>query len=70
MNLYLISDMAPVSSKDFLGIQATIECRFTLKLIRDIIITYSENSLESLKIAHIFSNLPLLATTGFKEYYC
>ena len=54
VNLYLISDMAPVSSKDFLGIQATIECRFTLKLIRDIIITYSENSLESLKIVHTF----------------
>ena len=31
--------MAPVSSKEFLDIQATIECRFTLK--RDTIITYS-----------------------------
>ena len=33
--------MAPASSKDFLDIQASIECRFTLKLIRDMIITYS-----------------------------
>ena len=33
--------MAPVSSKEFLDIQATIECRFTLKLVRDLIITYS-----------------------------
>ena len=31
--------MAPVSSKEFLDIQATIEWRFTLK--RDTIITYS-----------------------------
>ena len=30
------------SSKDFLDIQATIECRFTLKLVRDMIITYSQ----------------------------
>ena len=30
-----------VSSKEFLDIQATIECRFTLKLVRDIIITYN-----------------------------
>ena len=31
--------MAPVSSKEFLDIQATIECRFTLK--SDTIIKYS-----------------------------
>ena len=34
--------MVPVSSKEFLDIQATIECRFTLKLVRDMIITYSQ----------------------------
>ena len=34
--------MAPVSSKEFLAIQATIDCRFTLKLVRDMIITYNE----------------------------
>ena len=31
------SDFAPVSSKEFLDIQATIECGFTLKRVRDMI---------------------------------
>ena len=35
------SDFAPVSSKDFLDIQATIECGVTLKLVRDMIRTCS-----------------------------
>ena len=30
-----------VSNKDFLDIQAAIECRFTLKRVRDMMITYS-----------------------------
>ena len=30
------SDFAPVSSKEFLDIQATIECGFTLKRVGDI----------------------------------
>ena len=29
------SDFAPASSKEFLDIQATIECGFTLKRVRD-----------------------------------
>ena len=33
--------MAPVSSKDFLDIQATTECRFALKRVRDMIIACS-----------------------------
>ena len=36
------SDFAPVSSKEFLDIQATIECRFTLERVRDMIRTYSQ----------------------------
>ena len=36
------SDFAPASSKDFLDIQATIECGFTLKRLRDMIRTYSQ----------------------------
>ena len=36
------SDFAPASSKEFLDIQATIECGFTLKRIRDMIKTYSQ----------------------------
>ena len=30
----MYSDIVPVSSKEFLDIQATIECRFTLKTMR------------------------------------
>ena len=36
------SDFVPVSGKEFLDIQATIECGFTLKRIRDMIRTYSQ----------------------------
>ena len=32
----------PVSSKEFLDIQATIECAFTLKRVRDMTRTYSQ----------------------------
>ena len=34
------SDFAPASSKEFLDIQATTECGFTLKLVRDMTRTY------------------------------
>ena len=36
------SDIAPVSNKDFLDIQATIECRFTLKRVRHMAIADSQ----------------------------
>ena len=32
-------DLAPVLSKEFLGIQANIDCGFTLKCVGDMIIT-------------------------------
>ena len=35
------SDFAPASSKEFLDIQANIECGFTLKRVRDMTRTYS-----------------------------
>ena len=35
------SDFATASSKEFLDIQATVECGFTLKRVRDMIRTYS-----------------------------
>ena len=38
---HLSLDFAPVSSKEFLDIQATIECAFALKCVRDMIRTYS-----------------------------
>ena len=34
-------DFAPASSKEFLDIQANIECGFTLKRVRDMTRTYS-----------------------------
>ena len=37
-----LSDFAPVLIKEFLDIQATLECRLTLKKVRDIIWTYSQ----------------------------
>ena len=36
------SDFAPASSKEFLDIQAIIECGFTLKCVRDMIRTYNQ----------------------------
>ena len=36
------SDFTPASSKEFLDIQATIECGFTLKRVRDMIKTYNQ----------------------------
>ena len=47
------SDIAPVSSKEFLDIQAAIECRFSLKNVRDMIRTYSS----SFEIAYLFDYL-------------
>ena len=38
-----LSDIVLVSSKGFLDIQENIECRFTLKCVRGMIITYSGN---------------------------
>ena len=35
------SDFAPAPSKEFLDIQTTIECEFSLKRVRDMIKTYS-----------------------------
>ena len=35
----------PVLSKDFIDIQATIECGFTLKLVRDMIKAFSQKQL-------------------------
>ena len=38
----LLEAGAPASSKEFLDIQATIECGFTLKRVRDMTRTYSQ----------------------------
>ena len=49
--------MAPVSSKEFLDIQATIECGFTLKCVRDMIRRFS----------HILSGFSMSAISSFKS---
>ena len=62
------SDFAPASSKEFLDIQATIECGFTLKRVRDIIRTYSQynhmnvlaNENELLKYIEIWNKIEAL----------
>ena len=41
----LTSDIAPVSSKEFLDIHATMKCRFTLKRVRNMMRTYSQRIL-------------------------
>ena len=38
------SDLALALSKEFLEIQGTIECGFTLKLVRDMTRTYNHDS--------------------------
>ena len=40
-----ISNIAPTSSKEFLDSQATIEYIFTLKRVRDMIITDSQKNI-------------------------
>ena len=42
VRVQLQSDFVPVSSKEFLDIQATIECGFTMKHVLDIIRIYSQ----------------------------
>ena len=39
---YLTLDIAPVSSKQFLDIQVSLECGFTLKRVRGMVRTHSQ----------------------------
>ena len=45
-------DIASVSNKELLDIQATIECKCTLKRIRGMIIAYSQMSLTDKNSKH------------------
>ena len=45
----------PAFSKEFLDIQATIECGFTLKRVRDMIRTYSQFQAVFKMISKLFS---------------
>ena len=49
--------MAHFSSKEFLYIHATMECRFTLKSVRDTIIAYSYNLKSVLQVALLAAKL-------------
>ena len=53
------SDYAPVSSKEFLDIQATIECGFFLKRVRDMTRTYSLNKTSLVSVLKSQENLLL-----------
>ena len=57
------SDFAPASSKEFLHIQATIKCGFTLKRVCHMTRTYSEYTLNGL----IFVRIILCRTHGFRS---
>ena len=60
VTVLLTSDIAPVSSKEFLDTQGTIDCRFTLKGICDMIRTHRPKIHSSIK--HSFSLMLPLST--------
>ena len=53
----------PVSSKEFLDIQATLECGFTLKRVRDIIRAYSVTKLVTILTKCFFFHIWTLRAT-------
>ena len=61
--------MAPASSKEFLDIQATVECGFTLKLVRDMIKTYNQTYLCLLLLNLKLSNTNWAFTWKYKRLY-
>ena len=54
-------------SKDFLDIQATIECGFTLKCVRDMIRTQSQNNKGTYKIKKKKIKLKSRVIKGIKK---
>ena len=69
----LASDLASASSKEFLDIQATIECGFTLKCVLDMIKTYSHDSevFHLLGLCNLWLSLPkkLTPSQNLPEYF-
>ena len=51
------SDFVPASSKEFLDIQATIECGFTLKRVRDMIKTWEAELNKHYSVDEVAKNL-------------
>ena len=54
----LVAVMAPVSSKEFLDTQGTIERGFTLKLVGDMIRTYSQQPISQNSKPELFCSVP------------
>ena len=55
------TDIAPVSTKEFVGIPSTIECGLTMKHVRDMIRTYShtmDSSVVSLNLSYVARTKP------------
>ena len=59
------SDFAPASSKEFLDIQETIECGFTLKRVRDMTRRYNENYIYGFSQVRTFRTVNSFNYTSF-----
>ena len=59
----------PASSKEFLDIQAIIECEFTLKRIPDMTRTYSQEHLTLPKLLLCFDDKWYMFDDGIKALY-
>ena len=59
--------LAPASSKEFLDIQATVECGCTLKLVRDMIKTYNQLN-HGLKLKTIYRVIEFNQKEWLKPY--
>ena len=52
-----MSDFPPASSKEFLEIQATIECGFTLERVRDIHTVNVNVKVHTVNVCYVFYNI-------------
>ena len=66
--IYLTADIVPVSSMEYLDIQATTECRFTLKFVCDIITQLCFLSLHYLFSVHYIYTFSLHIYILFRLY--
>ena len=64
-----IKYIVPVSSKEFLEIQATIECRFTLKRVGDMLRTYMKCTVQisTQNTAQLFGQFGQKVERSFKN---
>ena len=64
ISIMTLRDITSVSSKEFLDIQANIECGFTLKRVRDMIRKYSRSLMFPMNLAKISITAVLKDTSG------